>query len=512
MRRAMSSFTVGERIVSRCDSGLLEVEYCLFDPDEVVLSEGDDGELRERGYLTSARLARERLLERGIDARLTDDAFAALRMGHRRVLARTPDVLRIVDHLGPYEAFEGGVFHAAAGRYAGAWLDLDALARACPLRGTARLLQAMHLLLVLGEVHEDAPVRLSTENATRGCWPDVRTWRHQALPPPDRLPAVLRALRAPGRAGNRPDPAAVCEELLCNVRARATVATSSVRRPLALEAMLAREVAARTAAAPPLAEDAPSERIDDSSRDADLLHGADLAPIPLPSIPVPLTRLREPPTVPRLRAATLVLPVAAVEEPAAGDAVAVDAPAASKPHRAVCGPLTAAKPPASSPPPASLVRARRPSHRELVETLEPPAQSDPIRNATTRLARELGHDYRRWYGTRLVADVTAIDTMQRHLRRRFAGALLDDRRWPELEVELVRHGALLSEVLARTLGARWVDVSGQPDNWAMVVPGAGVRGRVEPIARMRRFVARGRHEPDLVAFYADLEDASLMAS
>jgi hypothetical protein len=509
----MSSFVVGERVVSRCEGGLLEVEYCLFEPGDVVLSEGDDGELGEHGYLTSARLARERLLDRGIDARLTDDAFAALRDGHRRLLARTPDVLRIIDHLGPYEAFEGGVFRAAAGRYAGAWLDLDALARACPLRGTARLLQAMHLLLVLEEIHEDTPVRLLTENATRGRGPELRTWRRQALPPPDRLPAVLRALRGPARARSRPDSATVCDELLSNVRARATVATSWARRPLALEAMLAREVAARAATPPLLAEDAASERIDDTSRDADLLQGEDSVPTALPSIPVPLTRLREPPTMPRLRAATLIVPVAEVEEPAADHAVAVDAPAVSKPHRAaVCQPLTLAKAPVSSRPPASLVRARRMSHRELVETLEPPAQSDPTRQATTRLARELGRDYRRLYGTRLVADVTAIDTMQRHLRHRFSGARLDDRRSPELEAELLRHGALLSEVLARTLGAEWVDVSGQPDDWAMIVPGAGVRGRVEPIARLRRFVLRGRHEPDLVAFYADLEDASLMAS
>lgn len=574
MRRALSSLVVGDRIVSRCEGGLLEVEYSLFDPHEVVLSAGEDGEPREHGYLTFARLARERLLDRRIDARLADDAFAALREGHRRALARTPDVLRVIDHLGPYEAFEGGVFSAAAGRYAGAWLDLDALARVCPLRGAGRLMQAMHLLLVLEEVDDDAPVRLLTENATRDCWPDTRTWRRQVLPAPDRLPGVLRAMRLPPRSANRPDPAAVCDELLRNVRARATAATASVPRLLELAALLARGLAAHGQTAPPWTEDPALERLDDLRRHVDVLHGEDKlraiaqffsgqaalagahpevaslaarawlaagepgharhfargeSPTPIPtraplasplsSIPVPLTRLREPPTVPRMRVATLVFPRAAVDAPASG-AAADDARAASEPHlAAVCEPLTLAELPAPSRPPVSLRRARRMPGGELVETLEPPALPDgasedafDLRLAMTRLARELGHDYRRWYGTRLVADVTAIDTMQRHLLHRFAGALLDDRRWPELELELMRHGALLSEVLARTLDAEWVDTSGRPDDWTMIVPGAGVRGRVAPIARIRRFFMRGHREPDLVAFYVDLETASAMAS
>ena len=61
--------------------------------------------------------------------------------------------------------------------------------------------------------------------------------------------------------------------------------------------------------------------------------------------------------------------------------------------------------------------------------------------------------------------------------------------------ELRRHGALLSEVIARKLGGTWVDVGpSEPGYWAMLVsPGM----RTHPIGRVYRFVSLGQRERDL---------------
>jgi hypothetical protein len=119
------------------------------------------------------------------------------------------------------------------------------------------------------------------------------------------------------------------------------------------------------------------------------------------------------------------------------------------------------------------------------------------------MARDLGRDYRLWYGTTLKTDLVAIDLMQRHLRRRFADGKMDERHARELEAELTRHGALLGEILARSLDAAWVDVSSdQPGHWAMVVP---PDLRVWPIGRVYRFFRQGHRESDLVAFYFEVQ-------
>lgn len=118
----------------------------------------------------------------------------------------------------------------------------------------------------------------------------------------------------------------------------------------------------------------------------------------------------------------------------------------------------------------------------------------------TRLARSLARDYRLWYGTTLRCNVLAVDAMQRHLAQRYAGAVLSD---PKVEAELQRHGALLSEILARMLGAEWVDIGPtEPGYWAMGVASAM---RCWPIGRVYRFVALGRNERDLVSYYLDIE-------
>jgi hypothetical protein len=170
-----------------------------------------------------------------------------------------------------------------------------------------------------------------------------------------------------------------------------------------------------------------------------------------------------------------------------------------------------------APVPRVARAAAGPSRPEIIETLslppgldesilEPgatPRTPDEARVAMTRLARELARDYRLWYGTTLKTDVIAVDAMQGHLRRRFAEGALDEKHARQLRVELTRHGAMLSEILARRLCAEWTDLESQePGHWAMSVP-PGVL--VWPIGRVYRFFRQGHREADLVAFYMELE-------
>ncbi len=188
-------------------------------------------------------------------------------------------------------------------------------------------------------------------------------------------------------------------------------------------------------------------------------------------------------------------------------------------------PPRAAPPGASMPPMASISAAMEPKARprlrvamryepELVEGLALPLgateEALPVgqwpvtaiqaRTAMTRLARSVGRDYRLWYGATLRCNVLAVDAMQRHLMQRYAGASLTDHK---VEGELHRHGALLSGIIARALGADWVDVATtEPGYWAMIVPPGT---RCWPIGRVYRFLSMGHRERDLVSFYLDLE-------
>ncbi len=184
-------------------------------------------------------------------------------------------------------------------------------------------------------------------------------------------------------------------------------------------------------------------------------------------------------------------------------------------------PVPEPAPPFGSAPrprgPSALSRAGPPVRYdpELVESLSLPhgasedllavgeAPTTPLqaRVAMARLARTVGRDYRLWYGATLRCNVIAIDLMQRHLAQRYAGASLAD---PKTTTELLRHGALLSEIIARALGGAWVDVGpSECGYWAMLVPPAT---RCWPIGRVYRFVALGHLERDLVAYFLDLEN------
>jgi hypothetical protein len=122
----------------------------------------------------------------------------------------------------------------------------------------------------------------------------------------------------------------------------------------------------------------------------------------------------------------------------------------------------------------------------------------------TRLSRELGRDYKAQYGIELRTDLRSIEIMQRHLTERFPD---DEITREDQALEIRRHGAFLSEILARNLGAEWIDVGlSEVGYWAMNVPPAT---RVWPFGRVLRFVAMGHNERDLVSYYLELERRQL---
>jgi hypothetical protein len=117
----------------------------------------------------------------------------------------------------------------------------------------------------------------------------------------------------------------------------------------------------------------------------------------------------------------------------------------------------------------------------------------------TLLARELGLDYRLKRGIDLRADVNGIEAMQAVLYESFPERVV---RTSEDAHELRKHGALLSEILARRLEAEWLDISSpELGHWVMIVP---PDTRVWPFGRVARLVAMGHRERDLVSYYFEL--------
>ncbi|HEX3343360.1 MAG TPA: hypothetical protein VHS09_02255 [Polyangiaceae bacterium] len=160
------------------------------------------------------------------------------------------------------------------------------------------------------------------------------------------------------------------------------------------------------------------------------------------------------------------------------------------------------------------------SEVERVETLSLPAgmrgESPPLdehprtgpaaRLTCTFLARELGREIRARYAVEIRSDVDGLEAAQRYLREEFVDGRV---RTPDELREVMRQGGFLSELLARRLGARWVDLeSPEPGRWAMLVPSrtrTDEVARVWPFARVLRFVAMGHKERDLVSYYLELE-------
>lgn len=118
----------------------------------------------------------------------------------------------------------------------------------------------------------------------------------------------------------------------------------------------------------------------------------------------------------------------------------------------------------------------------------------------TLLARELGLDYRLKRGIELRADVSGIEAMQAVLLESFPDHVI---RSADDAYELRRHGALLSEILARRLDAEWIDISpNELGYWSMIVP---PDTRVWPFGRVARLVEMGHRERDLVSYFFELQ-------
>jgi hypothetical protein len=167
----------------------------------------------------------------------------------------------------------------------------------------------------------------------------------------------------------------------------------------------------------------------------------------------------------------------------------------------------------STPPPrdAEVERAETLSLPDGATGEAPPLDERPrsapaARLTGTLLARELGRYLRERYSVELRTDVDGLEMAQRYLREEFVDGRV---RTAEELRGVMRQGGFLGELLARHLGARWVDLeSPEPGRWAMLVPSRSRSeevARVWPFARVLRFVAMGHKERDLVSYYLGLE-------
>lgn len=233
-------------------------------------------------------------------------------------------------------------------------------------------------------------------------------------------------------------------------------------------------------------------------------------------------------------AAAMTIP-RAPRAPSAGDLEAAGA-GAEAPFRTRSSAAMRSLPPGTSFPPYRMeprldrslgVATAGAVETERVETLSlpagvqalPPPSDDPPRNPTaarlacTYLARELGRELRLRHGVEIQNDLDGLEIAQRYLRETFVDGRV---RTTEEEREIMRHGAFLSELIARRLGGTWVEVeSRDAGTWAMLLPARSSSGarsgevvRVWPFGRVLRFVAMGHRERDLVSYYLELEARS----
>lgn len=532
---------IGDWVAARTEEGLLDVEYALFDASEVLLAAPLPMGLgvREQGYLTTASIAHERLVARGVTEQLAAASLRAL--GPLEDLARTAAVARVSGQLVVAETFQGSVLSRTKQRYVGMWLDLDAIAAGCESEEVARWMQLVHLAAALAEMPDDTPVRLI--NDVEQTKANQRTWRRVDFSNVAALPQALGTMRRPA-ATRVANEAVVDDEILRDLRARATLSKQRARLH-ALASALTKKPASNPPPSPPdliVTDHAGYEAvplIDELRSHTELLHGekhvrevarfltamasgeqppADLAILAarawLASGEVGYARYfsRRVTEDASAAAGARIAAVEILESTSKTNESMKPPPVQSivpNPVLVVNEPIPPpprAPTPEPEPPPVAAPQTRieplreRP-RAEVVETMPAP-EGDEIRLRMTQLARTLARDYRLSYGTTLKTDPIAIEAMQRHLRRRVGDAKTEERR-RGLDLELLRHGALLSEILARSLGAQWIETAGdQPGTWSMLVPPST---RVWPVGRVYRFFEQGHRESDLVAFYFELE-------
>ncbi len=253
--RVSTTLRLGERVLVRCDDGLLATENVLFDSTDIVLHATDPVTVRETGYITTARDALARLAKAGVTLELAEEAARAISPDVVASFARSSALASIAPELGACELFDGAVYRAATNTYEGAWLDLQGLAAAVHRRGATAVLQALHLAAALNEVTASTTLHLSTASATRDRRPGERTHRNVVLEDASALPSAIRELMSNPRRVDldaRRDRV-VRDTLLARVRERATPdAGPKLRAHLArLESALA---AVQTRSTGPLAD------------------------------------------------------------------------------------------------------------------------------------------------------------------------------------------------------------------------------------------------------------------
>jgi hypothetical protein len=541
----VGTLTIGDWVAARATRGLLECEYALFAPSDVLLATPIAGAgVREQGYLTTAAHARTRLETLGFTRHLQRRAFDAI-ASDLPSLVRASALAPAIAHVEAAEAFQGGIYDAKARRYQGVWFDLEAVARASEL-DIAFAMQLLHLAAALAETRDDAPVRLWTGGDEVPV--SSRSFKRVAVDVADLR--ALTKLRRPLVSKPGPNEADIRSSIVDDLRARATV----VNDPLRLSALASALVRARDAASPVVVvtddlEVEPVPLIHELLSHREMLHGE----LHLREVAQFLTAMAER----KVGVSELAMLAARAWLASGEDGYAryfarrvledTGAPEGTRlaateilestepthmsmlppprksmqPAAIVILPDTKAQtrraPPGASRPPMEATpldeqqasRLRNDKNTEarivVVETMSPP-DGDEVRIRMTALARELAREYRLSYGTTLQTDKACIEAMQHHLRRRFAHAQKDARTSRMFDEELTQHGALLSEILVRTLGARWVDVSSpELGRWTMVVPPGT---RVWPIGRVYRFFEQGQRESDLLAFYVELETAA----
>ena len=253
--RVSTTLRPSERVLVRCDDGLLVTEYVLFDATDIVLRATDPVTVRETGYITTAADALERLARAGVTPALAELAARAMPPEVIATFGRTGALGPLAGHLGACELFDGAVYRASNQTYEGAWLDLRSLAESLGRGRASNALQAVHLVAALQEVTPSTPLHLSTANATRDRRPGERTHRRVLIDGAAELPDALQRLtsnpKKPAADGQR--DRLIRDALLARVRERVSAdASPQLREHLArLEGALA---ATETRAAGPLSD------------------------------------------------------------------------------------------------------------------------------------------------------------------------------------------------------------------------------------------------------------------
>jgi hypothetical protein len=133
-----------------------------------------------------------------------------------------------------------------------------------------------------------------------------------------------------------------------------------------------------------------------------------------------------------------------------------------------------------------------------------PRTAEQARMSFTKLAREMAVDYRENLNINLRLDLSSLEAIQNYLAETLPSGAV---RTPGEAREVRRHGAFLSEMVARRLSAQWADLSGDElGHWKMSVSPGTI---IYPFGRIVRFVRMQRKERDLVSYFLELENAVL---